>query len=108
MSTLLCGVGGGQQGLARLHDGVVRDATDRDELAACASEGGCELGCPDVLPEEQGGRRAWLEPVGGVHQVFLAEKPGGFETERIEAAPDVRIDVAELECRDGSVRVLAH
>ena len=107
MSSLLCGVGGGQQGLARLRDDIVRDPADGDELAACASQGGRELGCPDVLPEEHRRRRARLEVLGSVDQVLLAEQPGCFEAERIEAAPDVLVDVAELECCDSPILVLA-
>jgi hypothetical protein len=108
MSTLLCGVCGGQQLLARLNDDIVWDATDSDELAAGASECARELCCPDVLPEEHRRRRARLELGSSVHQVLLAEKPGRFQAERLEAAPDVLVDVAQLESCDRTVRVLAH
>ena len=55
---------------------------------------------PDVLPEEHRCRRARLELGGGVHEVLLAEQPGRFEPEGLETAPDILVDVAELECCD--------
>ena len=100
MSTLLCGVGGGQQCLARLHDDIVWDATDGDELAACISKGARELGSPDVLPEEHRCRRARLELGGRVHEVLLAQQPRRFEPKCLETAPDILVDVAQLECGD--------
>src|SRR4029077_18896663 len=43
-----------------------------------------------------------------IHQVFLTEKAGRFEAERIEAAPDLLVDVTELECCDGTILVLPY
>ena len=41
-----------------------------------------------------------VEVGGSVHQILLTEQAGRFEAECLETAPDILVDVAELERRN--------
>src|SRR5579872_40788 len=57
-----------------LHD-LMREPSEVEELAVGVADRLGDLARPDVLPDQQHGRRAGLEFLTGREQVLLAEEP---------------------------------
>src|SRR6476619_2855772 len=91
-------------GLDRGDDGLDRDPSVRDQLAAGPPRGGRERRCPQVLPDEDAGGAAGVHGGGEVGDVLLRQELRQLRLYRLKRSQ--LLDLGELHRVDRPVLVL--